>query len=193
MSFDTHEKEQRHMTFDVKKYADKIKNAQSARIDRDFIEEGDHVVKIDGIVSLTSENTGNDMVIIEGEIVSTKGNTHRRGDKVKQIFSLSGVASWKVDENIGKLKSIVCACLPEDARVDTKLISKALQGGEDSALAGDCIRVIAKRKTSKKGVEFLSFSYARVAEEIAQGWGDESASEVSLGDEPASDDSDMPF
>lgn len=185
------------MAFDVSKYAKKIQNAQSARVDRDFVGEGDHVMKIEGVVSMTSENTGNDLVIIEGELISTKGGKHGRGDKVKQIFSLSGVPSWKVDENIGKLKSIVLACLPEDAKVDTKIISKALEGGSDSALAGDCIRIIAKPRVSKKGTEFLSFSYARVDEEIAQGWTAENSGAPAIeGGEPVAgedDDSDMPF
>lgn len=157
------------MSFDVSKYASKIQNAQSARIDRDFIREGDHVIKIEGVVSMTSENTGNDLVIIEGEIISTNGVEHRRGDKVKSMFTLSGVPSWKVDENIGMLKSIVLACLPEGAEVTTSQISNALQGGGESAICGDCIRVIAKPKVSKKGAAYLSFSYTRVAEEIAQG------------------------
>lgn len=189
------------MAFDVSMYAQKIQNAQSARIDREFIQEGDHVLKIDGVVSITSDNTGNDLVIIEGEIVSTKSTTHRRGDKVKQIFTLSGVPAWKVNENVSKLKSIVLACLPEDANVDTSLISKALDGGEESAIAGDCIRVIAKRKMSKKNVEFLSFSYARVAEEIAQGWtvensvksGHDLIDDTDATDDVTGNDEDMPF
>jgi hypothetical protein len=185
------------MSFDVNKYASKVLNAQGARIDRDFIQEGDHVVKIEAVVSMTSENTGNDLIIIESEILSTKGGEHRSGDKVKQIFTLSGVQSWKVDENIGKLKSIVLACLPTGAVVDATLISNALQGGSDSALAGDCIRVIAKRKTSKKGAEYLSFSYARVDEEIARGWTAESAgADYVEGGEPVEGEGnyeDMPF
>lgn len=185
------------MAFDVSKYADKIKNAQSARVDRDFVGVGDHVMKIEGVVSMTSENTGNDLVIIEGELLSTKGGEHSRGDKVKQIFSLSGVPSWKVDENIGKLKSIVLACLPEDAKVSTKLISKALEGGSDSALAGDCIRIIGKEKESKAGAKYKSFSYARVDEEIAQGWTAENSGAPAIeGGVPVAgedDDSDMPF
>lgn len=179
------------MTFDVSKYAKKINNAQSARIDRDWIRPGDHVIKIEAVVSMTSENTGNDLVIIEGEVVSTKGTEHRRGDKIKQMFALSGVPAWKVDENIGQLKSIVLACLPEGAEVDTKLITKALQGGEDSALAGDCIRVIAKRKTSKKGAAFTSFSYARVEEQVAHDWS--AAASDADADADNIDESDMPF
>lgn len=179
------------MTFDVSKYAKKINNAQSARIDRDWIRPGDHVIKIEAVVSMTSENTGNDLVIIEGDIVSTKdGGEHSRGDKVKQMFALSGVPAWKVDENIGQLKSIVLACLPEGVDLDSKLITKALQGGEDSALAGDCIRVIAKRKTSKKGAQFTSFSYARVEEQVAHDWS-VSASDTDVATD--ADDSDMPF
>lgn len=177
------------MSFDVSKYAKKIQNAQSARVDRDWIRPGDHVLKIEAVVSMTSENTGNDLVIIEGEIVSTKGSEHSRGDKVKQMFALSGVPAWKVDENIGQLKSIVLACLPEGTDADTKLISKALQGGVDSALAGDCIRVIAKRKTSKKGAEFTSFSYARIEEQVAHDW----SAAASAAETDSVDDSDMPF
>jgi hypothetical protein len=189
------------MSFDVSKYAKKIQNAQSSRVDRDFIQEGDHVVRIEGVVSMTSDNTGNDLVILEGEIVSTTNiEEHRSGDKVKQIFSLSGVPAWKVDEYIGKLKTIVLACLPEGTKLTQKEISNALQGGADSAIAGDCIRIIAKKKVSKKGAEFLSFSYVRVAEEIAQGWTVENTikdpNDAIEGGEPVEgegNDDDMPF
>lgn len=189
------------MSFDVSKYAKKIQNAQSARVDRDFVQEGDHVIKIEGVVSMTSDNTGNDLVILEGEIVSTTNTEkHRRGDKVKQMFSLSGVPAWKVDEYIGKLKTIVLACLPEGAKLTQKEISNALQGGADSAIAGDCIRIIGKKKVSKKGADFISFSYARVAEEIAQGWTVENTikdpNDAIEGGEPVEgegNDDDMPF
>lgn len=177
------------MSFDVSKYAEKIQNAQAARVDRAWIAPGDHVLKIEGIISMTSQNTGNDMIIIEGEIVSTKGDTHNRGDKVKQMFALSGVPSWKVDENIGQLKSIVIACLPEGTPVDMDLISKALQGGNDSALAGDCIRVIAKKKTSKKGAGFTAFSYVRIEEQVAHDWSLQSSD----ADASTDDIGDMPF
>lgn len=157
------------MSFDPSKYAQEINNTASARVDRDFIREGDHVVKIESVVGMTSTNTGNDLVILEGEIISSTGD-HRSGDKVKQIFALSGLPSWKVAENMGKLKSVIEACLPEGTNVTPDIIAKAIEGGEQSALAGDAVRCIAKVKTSKKGATFLNFSYARVPESVATGW-----------------------
>lgn len=156
------------MSFDISKYAADVVNSTSKSIDRDFIGEGDHVVKIESVIGMTSQNTGNDLVIIEGEILATKNSEHSKGDKVKQIFTLSGVPSWKVKETVGILKSIVTACLPTGTEVTEEMVSKALTGGAESLLVGDAVRVMARTKTSKKGATYLSFSYDSVPEEIAQ-------------------------
>lgn len=156
------------MSFDISKYAADVVNSVSKSIDRDFIGEGDHVVKIESVIGMTSQNSGNDLVIIEGEILATKNSEHSKGDKVKQIFTLSGVPSWKVKETVGTLKSIVTACLPTGTEVTEEMVSKALTGGSESLLVGDAVRVMARKKVSKAGKSFLSFSYDSVPEEIAQ-------------------------
>jgi hypothetical protein len=139
------------MSFDISKYAADVVNSTSKSIDRDFIGEGDHIVKIESVIGMTSQNTGNDLVIIEGEIIATKNGQHSRGDKVKQIFTLSGVPSWKVKETVGILKSIVTACLPTGTEVTEEMVSKALTGGAESLLVGDAVRVMARKKVSKAG------------------------------------------
>lgn len=187
------------MAFDPTAYATQIANTESARVDRDFIGEGDHVVAIESVVGMTSSNTGNDLVIIEASIISSTGD-HRPHDKVKQIFQLSGVPAWKAGENMGKLKSIVEACLPAGTDVTPDLITRAIEGGENSALAGAALRVIARVKTSKKGATFLSFSYTSVPESVEQGWqgGAVSAEQVAsthvaLDDDAPLDNDGMPF
>lgn len=154
------------MSFDISKYAADVVNSTSKSIDRDFIGEGDHLVKIESVIGMTSANTGNDLVIIEGEIIATKNGEHSRGDKVKQIFTLSGAPSWKVKETVGILKSIVTACLPTGTEVTEEMVSKALTGGSESLLVGDAVRVMARKKVSKAGKSFLSFSYDSVPEDV---------------------------
>jgi hypothetical protein len=187
------------MAFDPTAYATMIANTESARVDRDFIGEGDHVVAIESVIGMTSSNTGNDLVIIEASIISSTGD-HRPHDKVKQIFQLSGVPSWKAQENMGKLKSIVEACLPTGTEVTPDLIGRAIEGGENSALAGAALRVIGRPKTSKKGASFLGFSYTSVPESVEQGWQggavsaeQAAATHVALDDDVALDPNDMPF
>ena len=67
------------MSFDISKYAADVVNSTSKSIDRDFIGEGDHVVKIESVIGMTSQNSGNDLVIIEGEILATKNSEHSKG------------------------------------------------------------------------------------------------------------------
>ena len=124
------------MVFDLSKYADDIVNAEYDRIDRDWIEEGTHIIKIEACTALTGQNTGRDMVILEGEITSTDSNQQSAGTKVKHIWSLSGVEKWKVQRNLGQIKSMVKSTLwtslnkrsmGEETLLFVGLISKSLQ------------------------------------------------------------------
>ena len=53
------------MTFDIGQYSDDIANAEFDRVDRDFMEAGTHLIRIEGVPTITSKNTGNNLVILE--------------------------------------------------------------------------------------------------------------------------------
>tara|TARA_Y100000114_G_scaffold153050_1_gene172326 strand:- start:526 stop:1059 length:534 start_codon:yes stop_codon:yes gene_type:complete len=159
--------------FDLNKYSEQIANAQPDRVDRDWIDNGTHIIRIEGCEALTGANTGRDMVILEGEIRSTDSETQRAGDKVKHIFSLSGVEAWKVQRNLQQLKSVVAATLPEQvaSAITPDVIKSAVSGGADAVVCGADIKIIAKQKESKNGKTYLSFSFMRAPTvTTASGW-----------------------
>ena len=161
------------MVFDLNKYADDITNAEYDRIDREWIEDGTHIIKIEACSALTGQNTGRDMIILEGEIVSTDSKVQKAGAKVKHIWSLSGVEKWKVQRNLGQVKSMVSATLPAEVAnaVTADIVSKAIDGGRGAVIVAALIKVVAKQKTSKNEKTFLSFSFMRApTTQTATGW-----------------------
>lgn len=161
------------MSFDfATKYAERVANADFDRVDRDFIEEGSHVLKITSTSCITSQNTGNDMIILEGELIAT--DTMQRGALVKHIWTLSGVEQWKTQRNLSQLKSLVLATLPEEITdITPDVVSRALDGENGASLVcGANIRVEVKKKTSKNEREYLSYSFMRAptVAESADSW-----------------------
>lgn len=150
------------MSFDPSKYAAKVLNTEATRVDRDYIDRGESVVKITSVNGHTSQS-GSDLVILEGEILAHVGGAHRVGQLVKHILPLSGVPSWRVERSLAALKAIVGACIPAGVEVTSDMISTAITGGEQSALAGASIKIVGKQKQSKAGKEFTDFSYMRAA------------------------------
>ena len=102
------------MTFDISKYAGQIAQATQARVSRDNIAQGDHILQIEGVKGLTSQNDGSDYIIIEASIASS--STMQIGTPVKHMYKLTGVPAWKQKGNIEALKSFVCAVLPPEYR-----------------------------------------------------------------------------
>jgi len=149
------------MVFDINKYAEDIANAEYDRIDREWITEGTHIVKIESCSGFTGQNKGRDMVILEGEIESSA--TLRVGDKVKHLWFLSGEDQWKIKRNLQQLKSVVSATLPIECanEVTPDVIMTAITGGHEAIVCGASIKIIAKQKTSKNDKTFLSFSFMR--------------------------------
>ena len=147
------------MTFDISQYSDEIANAEFDRVDREFIEQGTHLVRIDGVPAITSQNTGNNIIILEAEIVSTDSAEHKVGQAVKHLFQLSGVDRWKVQRNLSQLKTIVAATLPPETRnlVTPDIVNKALNEG---VILGAVIKVVAKKKRSKNDREYLAYSFS---------------------------------
>ncbi len=57
------------MTFDISKYAAQIAQATQARVSRDNISQGDHILQLEAVKGLTSQSDGSDYIIIEASIV----------------------------------------------------------------------------------------------------------------------------
>lgn len=158
------------MVFDINKYADEIANAEYDRIDREWIEEGTHIVKIESCDGFTGQNKGRDMVVLEGEILSS--DTLKVGDKVKHLWFLSGEDQWKIKRNLQQLKSVVSATLPADLEneVTPDIVMQAITGGTNAIVCNANIKIIAKQKTSKNDKTFLSFSFMRAPAYDQQRW-----------------------
>lgn len=150
--------------FDFTKYADQVANADLDRVDRDFIEEGSHIIRITATECVKSANTSNDLVILEGEVVSS--TTLDGGTLIKHIWSLSGVDGWRVNRNLGQLKALVLATLPEGVTIDGDVVSRAIQGGTESVVTAAHIRVDVRKKRSKNDKEYLSYSFMRAPERL---------------------------
>jgi len=155
------------MTFDIGQYSEDIANAEFDRVDRDFMEAGTHLIRIEGVPAITSKNTGNNLMILEAQIVSS--DYHAPETLVKHLFQLSGVDRWKVQRNLSQLKSIVSATLP--ANVDKKLITADIvnKAFKEELCVGAVIKVIVKKKTSKNGAEYLDYSFLAGPEELNRG------------------------
>jgi len=187
------------MTFDIGQYTDDIANAEFDRVDRDFMEAGTHLIRIEGVPAITSKNTGNNLVILEAQIVSS--DYHAPETLVKHLFQLSGVDRWKVQRNLSQLKSIVAATLPASARnlVTADAVNRAFQKG---LCVGAVIKVVVKKKVSKNNAEYLDYSFLAGPEELNRGDApdaEETAPEgnnwnVNEGDDASdNDDADVPF
>lgn len=150
------------MSFDfATKYAERVANASYDRVDREFIEAGSHVLKITATECITSQNTGNEMIILEGELIAT--DTMRVGEMVKHIWQLSGCEQWKTQRNLSQIKSLVLATLPADVQdIDADVVSRAIDNAEGASIVcGASIRVEVKKKQSKNGRDYLSYSFLR--------------------------------
>lgn len=147
------------MTFDINKYATEIANAEFDRVDREFLEPGSHIIEIQGTVCVNSSNTGNDLIILEGVIVSS--NTMPNRELVKHIWQLSGCEKWKTQRNLNQLKTVVVATLPPEidtSKVTPDIVARAFN---EDQLFGAWLKVIVKKKTSKQGKEYLDYSFVR--------------------------------
>lgn len=154
------------MSFDfASKYAEQVANAQFDRIDREYIEAGTHIIRIDRTECLTSQSKGRDMVVLEGEIVAS--SSMRAGELIKHIWTLSGVDAWKVQRNISQLKSLVLATLPEEVtEITGEVVSKAIDGGDSAIVVDALIRVEARRKVSKNQASYMDYSFLRAPSDL---------------------------
>ena len=185
------------MTFDIGQYSEDIANEDFDRVDREFMEAGTHLIRIEGVPAITSANTGNNIVILEAQIVSS--DYHAPETPVKHLFQLSGVDRWKVTRNLSQLKSIVAATLPpniEKKLITADIVNHALK---EELCIGAVIKVIVKKKTSKNGSDYLAYSFLAGPDELNRGDAPDTAPEgnnwnVSESADASDDDgTDVPF
>lgn len=170
------------MTFDISKYAAQIAQATQARVSRDNISQGDHILQIEAVKGLTSQSDGSDYIIIEASIVSS--TTMKAGTPVKHMYKLTGVPAWKQKGNIEALKSFVCAVLPPEYRsqVTAEIVINACNGGSESVLVNHQVRCRVVEKKSKNDKAFLETNWMSL---------DTSAAVQAQSDED--DDGNLPF
>lgn len=150
---------------DFNKLNSKLQNVDPKRVDRDYVKEGRHVVTIVGAETRETQ-AGKEIAIIECDILSSSNEEHSSGSGVKQIFALSNEPAWRIDQNLALIRAMINAACPGE-QIDGQFLGSCLTGGNQSALAGRTLMIIAKRKISKNDKAYLDFSYkAAKADEV---------------------------
>lgn len=149
---------------DFNKLNSKLQKVEPKRVDRDYIGEGRHVVRVVGAETRETQ-AGKELAIIEADVVASNGQ-HAEGSGVKQLFPLSNEPAWRIDQSLGLIRAMINAACPGE-QIDGDFLASCLSGGNQSALAGRTLMVIAKRKISKNDKAYLDFSYKSATEEDA--------------------------
>lgn len=147
---------------DFNKLNTKLQNVDPKRVDRDYVGEGRHVIRVVGAETRETQS-GKEIAIIEADVLSSSGG-HEIGSGVKQIFALSNEPAWRIDQNLALIRAMINAACPGQA-IDGQFLGSCLTGGNQSALAGRTLMVIAKRKISKNDKAYLDFSYKAAGED----------------------------
>jgi hypothetical protein len=146
---------------DFNKLNTKLQNVEPKRVDRDYVSEGRHVVRVVGAETRETQ-AGKEIAIIEADVLSSSGG-HDVGSGVKQIFALSNEPAWRIDQNLALIRALINAACPGQA-IDGQFLGSCLTGGNQSALVGRTLMIIAKRKISKNEKAYLDFSYKAAGE-----------------------------
>lgn len=150
---------------DFDKLNSKLQSVQPKRVDRDYVSEGRHVVTVVGAETRETQ-AGKEIAIIECDVLSSSNPEHPKGSGVKQIFALSNEPAWRIENNLGLIRALINAACPGE-QIDGQFLGSCLTGGNQSALAGRTLMIIAKRKISKNDKAYLDFSYkAAEADEV---------------------------
>lgn len=149
---------------DFNKLNSKLQKVEPKRVDRDYIGEGRHIVRVVGAETRETQ-AGKELAIIEADVVASTGQ-HAEGSGVKQLFPLSNEPAWRIDQSLGLIRAMINAACPGE-QIDGDFLASCLSGGNQSALAGRTLMVIAKRKISKNDKAYLDFSYKSASEEDA--------------------------
>jgi len=152
---------------DFNKLNSKLQNVEAKRVDRDYVKEGRHVVTVVGAETRETQ-AGKEIAIIECDVLSSSNAEHPKGSGVKQIFALSNEPAWRIDQNLALIRAMINAACPGE-QIDGAFLGSCLTGGNQSALTGRNLMIIAKRKISKNDKGYLDFSYkAASADDVVE-------------------------
>lgn len=163
----------------ISDFANKIANAQPMRITREWLPEGSHIVKVEGMFTVTTQ-LGKEIAVLEGVLIDS--DSMSRGTPVKDMVSLSGEQSWRLEANMRYLRSMIAAALPKDLRgkLNAETIQRAFGTEEEpSILEGSVVRVRVIPKTSKNGKEYIEKNWIALGDAEQEAYL-AAASEVSL-------------
>lgn len=135
--------------------AARIADAEPMRLSRDWLSEGTHVLRIEDLLTITSQS-GKEIAILEATVLDSDSMT--QGTPVKDMVSLSGEQAWRLDANMRYLKSMIGAALPEEYRsqVSADVIGRAFATDSDrSVLEGTLVKVRVISKISKNGKKYI--------------------------------------
>ena len=147
--------------------AGRIADADPARITRDFLVKGEHVLRITDLVLVTTQ-AGKDIAILEADVVES--STMEPGCPVKEMVALSGEQTWRIESNLRQLKSLVQACLPSEHRenVNASTIQKCFATEDSrSALEGSQVKVSVKERLSSKGKKYTEKNWIGLSMEVS--------------------------
>lgn len=152
---------------DFNKLNSKLQNVEAKREDRDYVKEGRHVVTVVGAETRETQ-AGKEVAILEYDILSSSNAEHPTGSGVKQILALTNEPAWRIEKNLGLIRAMINAACPGE-QIDGAFLGSCLTGGNQSALVGRNLMIIAKRKISKNDKAFLDFSYkAASADDVVE-------------------------
>jgi|TARA_R100000455_G_C6266511_1_gene121782 hypothetical protein len=147
--------------FDFSQYAEEIRNTTPALVDRAFLPEGTHIVKIEKSIPKVSQKTGNKLIILELSILASSDKSITPETPAKHFFSLSGVPEWKKAENLKYMKTLLLA-VGGGRDASANLITTAYTDETSTILVGQIVKVIATTKVSQKGKEFVAYDFLKV-------------------------------
>ncbi len=139
----------------ISDFASKIAAAPPMQISREWLAEGSHIFKVEGLSTVTTQ-LGKEIAILEGILIDS--DTMARGTPVKDMVSLSGEQAWRLEANMRYLRSMISSALPKEHRdkLNAETIQKAFGTEEEpSILEGSVVRVRVIPKTSKNGKEYI--------------------------------------
>ena len=142
---------------DFNKLNTKLQKISPKRQDRDYLDEGRHIVRVVGAETRETQ-AGKEIVIIECDVLSSTNPKHPQGSGVKQLFALSNEPAWRIDQNLALIRAMINAACPGE-QIDGEFLGSCLTGGNQSALTDRTLMIIAKRKVSKNDKAYLDFSY----------------------------------
>ena len=120
---------------DFNKLNSKLQNVAPKRVDRDYLDEGRHIVTVVGAETRETQ-AGKEIVIVECDTVSSTNPKHPKGSGVKQLFALSNEPAWRIDQNLAIIRAMINAACPGQA-IDGEFLGSCLHKSTPCILSND--------------------------------------------------------